>query len=311
MALRLGSRPYLDQFVWEKILRKTDWITCVRLNHTSIAKELLPSTKETQKHLHVAIANGNIRLVRGTLNTISGFPDLDIAAETDQFEMLQFLDGLDRAGSAICLATEKMGFYAAANNNQEMLEWLLENRLEVDGKGMLEGAAGTGNMALIHWVLEQADRCSISYIDPNQRRDSIHKALAAGYGDIAAFLADRFNYQSVLCTAACKVASLAVIQQILPAHSKHLTSKDLAQILAVALRRSDIHIFSAVLTFLSGTQSWHFPVQPRHRLLDTAAGHGSLSIIELLYAHLPDDLKDSYVTDQAMQQQQKAIIHKW
>ena len=120
----------------------------------------------------------------------------------------------------ICLATKRMGFYAAANCNQAMLEWLLKNRLEVDGSGMLEGAAGTGSMALIHWVLEQADQCRISYMDHRQCRSSIHKALETGHVDIAGFLTERFNHQSVVCHEACEVASLAVIQQILPAYCK-------------------------------------------------------------------------------------------
>ena len=188
VALRLQSRPYLDRFIWEKILLKTDWITCLRLNHISIAKELLPSIKETQEHLDTATADGNISLVSRMLKTVSGFPDMDIAAQANQFEMLQFLDGLDKAGSTVCTASPKMAIYATANCNQAMLEWLLENRLEIDGKGMLEAAAGTGNLHLIHWILEQVDQCRITYIDRRQSRSALQRALQHGHVRIAFLL---------------------------------------------------------------------------------------------------------------------------
>ena len=300
VALRLGSRPYLDQYTWEKILCKTDWITCLRLNHISIAKELLPSTKETQEHLNVATANGNISLVSRMLKTISGFPDLDIAAEADQLEMLTYLDGLDKAGSSICMASPKMAIYAAANCNQGMLEWLMTNRLEIDGKGILEAAAGTGSMPLVHWVLEQVDQCRMTYIDQHQSRIATRRALQDGHVGIANVLIDRFSHHSGACNAACEVANLVVIQQILPAYCKYLTSNNLAQVLRLALERGDEHIFSYVLEFLSVLQSRRFLVNPRHPLLDIAAEYGTLSMCELLHARLPDDLKNSSVTDQAM-----------
>ena len=300
VALRLRSRPYLDQYTWEKILRKTDWITCSRLNHISIAKELLPSTKETPEHLDVATANGNISLVSRMLKTISGFPDLDIAAEADQFEMLKFLDGLDKAGSSTCIASPKMAIHAAANCNQAMLEWLMTSRLEIDGKGLLEAAAGTGSMPLVHWVLDQVDHCRITYINHDQSWIATRRALQDGHVGIANVLIDRFSHHSGACNAACEVASLGVIQQILPAYCKYLTSNNLAQLLRLALERGDEHIFSCVLEFLPVLQSRRFLVHPRHPLLDIAAEYGTLSMCDLLYARLPDDLQNSSVTDQAM-----------
>ena len=154
VALRLMCQPYLDENLWEMILRRTDWITCSRLGHVRIAKELLPSNDTGQAQLNSAVASGEIVLVSQMLQTFSGYPDMDIAAKADQFEMLRFLDGLDKGGS-ICLATPQMAVHAATNCNQEMLEWLVQNRLDVDGGGILVAAAAVGNMSMIQWLLQQ------------------------------------------------------------------------------------------------------------------------------------------------------------
>ena len=143
------------------ILRKTDWITCVRLSHVSIAKQLVPSYEDVQAQLNAAVATGNIWLVSKMLQTCDGFPDMDIAAKADQFVMLKMLDSMEKAGSCVCQSTNKMAVYAATNCNLAMLDWLLLNRLEVDGKGVLEAAAEVGCILLVIWILDQAAKFRI------------------------------------------------------------------------------------------------------------------------------------------------------
>ena len=300
VTLRLQSKPYMDQYIWETILRKTDWVTCLELDHVSIAKELLPAEKEAQALLQRAVANGNIRLVSRMLQTFLGFPDMDAAAQADQFAMLRFLDSLDKSGTCICRATRKMGVYAAENCNQPMLQWLINNRLEVDGTGVFEAVVGTGSMALIHWVLEQAQQGSIARINGTEGIPALFKALRIGRMDIAVFLIDLFSLRPNVCLNACHVASLADLKQILHAYYKYMAEDSWFWALVILVKRGSIPMVSALLEFVQGIGLSCFSVGPKEALLDISAEHCSLSVSEFLYDQIPDELRASNVTDLAM-----------
>ena len=300
VALRLQSQPYLDRYIWEKILRKTDWETCLSLNHISIARELLPTDEEAQKLLNNAVAKGDMRLVSRMLQTFVGFLDMDIAAKADQFWMLKVFDKYDKSGTQICKGTGMMAVHAAENSNQEMLQWLIKNRMEVDGKGIFKAAARTGSMHLIHWILKQADKFNIACIDSSQTHDALCMAFKAGHADVACFLIEQFSLHSQACYSACECASLTLIQQILPGCSESLDDDNWYGIIAVLLRRNDMRIFSAVLEFMHSIGASCFLAPSLHSLLEVAAAHSDLRMVILLYANTPDDMKESSITDEAL-----------
>ena len=299
VALRMQIRPYLDQLVWEKILRKTDWITCLRLDHLSIGKELVPPEEEAQSLLDSAVACGDTLLVSRMLQTFDGFPSMDTAAKADQFEMLKFLDRLDKAGSCICLATSNMSGYAAANSNLVMLEWLITNRLEVNGLEMLSAAAGVGNIFVIHWILQQAEQLNRIFIDLCQAREALRNALRAGHLDIALFLIDHFSLHDVACEFAITYACLPVAQKIITAYSKDPDQMDWHYMTLKALMRSDDEILCMVLQIMRKVKG-KFPERPPCPLLEVAAKYGTVSLMQILVAQLSDKIWNSRVTDKAV-----------
>ena len=302
VALRLQSKPYMDEYIWETVLRKTDWITCLQLDHVSIAKELLPPEVEAQALLQSAVASGNIRLVSRMLQTFSGFPNMDIAAEADQFEMLKFLDGIDKSGTCICRATRRMAVHAATNCNQPMLEWLINNRLEAFGEGVFEAAAGTGSMPMLHWVLEQAKQGTMARIDSCRSHHALSKALQFGRMEMATYLIEHFSLHTNACVTACHVASLADLKQIWHAYYKYMAKDSWSRALFILVPRGDTAILSGLIEFVKDIGCSCFtitPVYPAECVLDIAAGN-SFSLTACLYDHIPDELRARYVTDQTM-----------
>ena len=297
VALRLETKPYLDQHLWETILRKTDWITCLRLNHVRIAKELIPCQKDAQDHLDKAVASGNIKLVGRALQSFSGFPNLDIAAKADQFEMLKFLDGLDRAGTCICVATEKMAVYAALNSNLAMLGWLIEMRLEVNGDGVLAAAAGLGNIHLINWILEQDKTFSVANISL-QAGDALSSALRAGHLKLALFLIERFSLQAMACVQASSDACLTVLQQLLLVYSDRMDSNCWSAAIAQALTRDDVDILSLILDRMRKVRG---SLCSESYLVEMAARSSSVRLMAVLVAAMPNELEKTNVTKAAMQ----------
>ena len=300
VALRLQIRPYLDQLVWEKILRKTDWITCLRLNHISIGKELLPPEGEAQAMLDSAVACGDVCLVRRMLQTFDGVPDMDTAAKADHFKMLNFLDGLDKAGFCICRATRKMAGYAAANCNLVMLEWLITNRLEVDGGEMLPAAAGAGNVFVIYWIFQQAEQYHRVYINDFDARQALCNALQAGHLEIALLLIDRFSFlQSVACKDAIKHACLSDVQRVMSGYLGDPDGKEWYFFTVYCFHRGEPEILSTVLDIMQ-TVEGRFPEQPPGPLFDIAAEYSTVDLMQTLLSHLPDEVKKMHVTDEAM-----------
>ena len=299
VALRLQVRPYLDQHVWEKILLKTDWITCLRLNHIGIGKELVPSEAEAQAMLDSAVAFGDVRLVRRMLQTFDGFPNMDTAAKADQFEMLKFLDEMDKAGSCICRATRHMAGYAAANCNLAMLEWLITNRLEVDGRAILPAAAGVGNTFVIYWIFQQAERYCRVYINGFQARQALCNALQAGHLDIAFLLIDHYNLHDVACKDAIKYACLPVVRRIISGYLGDPNGTEWHFFTVYCLHRGEPEILSTVLETMQ-TVKGRFPEIPPGPLFDMAAKYSTVDLMQILLPHLPDEARKMHVTDEAM-----------
>ena len=297
VMLRLQSKPYLDHHIWEMILRRTDWITCLRLNHVRIAAELVPCDEAAQVDLDQAVASGDIQLVSRMLQIFSGFPNLDIAAEADQFEMLKFLDSMDRAGTCVCVATGRMAVYAAINSNLAMLDWLINTRLEVDGKGVLAAAVELGNIHIISWIFEQDRLFSIAYIGTSQSEDCLDKALQTGRVDIAKFLIDHFSMQSVACEHAASHSSLAVLQQMLPICAKWMDDNCWFSTIVEALKRGSTEILASILGFIQEKKSSRCPKRP---LLSMAAKHSSTKLLEILATAFPEDLEKSDLVSSAM-----------
>ena len=279
------------------ILRKTDWITCLRLNHVRIAAELVPCDEEAQVHLDQAIASGDIQLVSRMLQIFAGFPNLDIAAEADQFEMLKFLDRIDRAGTCVCVATGRMDVHAAMNSNLAMLDWLINMRLEVDGRGVLAAAIELGNIHIINWILEQDRLCSIAYIGMAQTKHSLDKALQAGRVDIAKFLIDHFCLQSIACEHAASHSSLAILQQMLPIYAEWMDDYGWFSTIVEALRRGSNDILASILGYIQENKCPRCPERP---LLWTAAKYGSTSLLQLLATAFPEDMKKKALIQPAM-----------
>ena len=296
VALRLGTLPYLDQHLWEIILRRTDWITCLILNHIQIAKELVPCYKKAQDYLDRAVASGNIQLVSRILQTCSAVPNLDLAAKADQFEMLKFLDSMDRTGTCICLATGKMAIYAALSSNLSMLGWLIKKRLEVDGDGVLAAAAGLGNIQFINWILKQDKLFNIANLS-SQARDALSRALQAGHLDIAIFLIEHFSLQKEACVYAASDGCLTALKQIWLMYSGRMDEKSWSASITQGLKRGDTAVFQFVLDGVhnvSGTLCSESP------LLEYAAKYGSVSVMADLASAMPMELKKLSVTKAAM-----------
>ena len=224
---------------------------------------------------------------------------MDTAAKVDQFEILKFLNGLDKAGSCICLTTSKMSGYAAANSNLVMLEWLITDRLEVDGLEMLSAAAGVGNIFVIHWILQQAEQFNRVFIDFCQAREPLCNALQAGHLDIAFFLIDHFSLHDVACVFAISYACLPVALKIMTAYVEDPGHIDWHYLTVKALMRSDDEILCMVLQIMRKVKG-KFPERPPCPLLDLAAMYGTVSLMQILVSQLPDKIWNSHVTDKAV-----------
>ena len=303
VALRLQSKPYLDQYIWEQILRKTDWITCLRLNHISFAEQLMPSNEKAQAQLNSSVASGDIQLVSRILKNFDVFPNMDIAAKADQMEMLKVLDGMDKAGSCICRATKDMAVHAATNCNLAMLDWLICNRLEVDGSGVLAAAAEVGSIFMINWVVEQAEYLqALQSVDVfNQGpSEALYKALQAGHVDIAIFLVDHFRLHATACLHAINHASTrSAVQQFLLLYSGDESCTEWCVWTVEAVKRGNVEILSAVLDAMQRVRGTRIPVYTASQpLMDTAAKYGTVSMLQFLFAQMPDHLKR--VSDEAM-----------
>ena len=301
IALRLMCQPHLDEHIWDMILHETDWVTCLRLDLVRIAKELLPCDETAQRQLDSAVASGETVLVSRMLQIFSGFPDMDIAAEADQFEMLELLAGLDKAGTCICRATEQMAMHAATNNNHQMLEWLIENRLEVDGKDILVAAAEVGNLAMIHWVLEQWEHCRIA--GSLQHEKALSEALQGEHMEVIDFLIEHFGLQAKVCSKAVCFACKPLLRQLLQAYSQHIENDKWANLIVYSLQHDDPEVLCIVLEFESKIRGSCFSgefICSFRPLLDIAARHGNVSLIQPLYARMPDNLKKIAVTDNTL-----------
>ena len=309
VELRLQSKPYLDQYIWEQILRKTDWITCLRLNHVSIAKQLIPYDEEALTQLTTTVASGDTRLVSRIVKIFDGFLKMDIAAKADRFQMLKVLDGLDKAGSCIFFATRQMAVYAAANSNLAMLDWLFNNRLEVDGRGVLKAAAELGSIVLIIWVMEQAENFRIIDLHDTEAEDALCKALQAGHVDIAIFLIDYFGLQDIACSCAINHAStLTAVQQFLYAYYAHEDSMDWWDPITEAINHGNAEVLSTVLNVMQRIKGTSIPnhVSPASmtgdlsQYIDMAAKRGTVRMLQDLSNQMQDQLDDLCVSDNTM-----------
>ena len=288
----------------------------MRLSHVSIARQLVPSYEVVQAQLNDAVAGGNLRLVSKVLETCDGFPDMDIAAKADQFVMLKMLDSMEKAGSCICLSTNKMAVYAATNCNLAMLDWLLLNRLEANGEGVLEAAAGVGCIVLIIWILDQADNFRIVNLHYDEAIKAMCKALQCGHVDIAAVIVEYFSLQHEACTEVIRHASmLSGIQQFLFSyHDKRhgrLPSQWVKDIefwlerMGNALMRGDAETLQTVLDIMENITGIGFPESPGYArswkpLSDRAAYYGDVSVLQLLSDRMADHQKKIDFTNDAI-----------
>ena len=288
----------------------------MRLNHVRIARELVPSYEEVQAQLNAAVASGNVRLVSRMLETCDGFPDMDIAAKADQFEMLKMLDSMEKAGSCICLSTNRMAVHAAANCNLAMLEWLLLTRLEVNGEGVLEAAAGVGCILLIIWILDHADKFRIVNVWYEGPIKAMCKALECGRVDIAAVFVEYFSLQYEACREVIQHAStLPGIQQFLFAcydkRNGRVPSQWLEDIefwlerIEEALLYGDAGTLQIVLDIMQKITGTGFPTSPGYApswkpLCDRAAWYGDVSVLQLLSARMSDHQKEIDFSDKAI-----------
>ena len=300
VGLRLHTKPYLDQYIWEHILRKTGWITCLRLNHVQFAEELFPEFEEAQAQLNVVVADGDISIVSRIIQTFDLFPDMDIAAKADQFEMLNFLDGVDKAGSCICQATRQMAVHAATNSNLAMLDWLVSNRLEVDGTEVLTAAAATGNMFIISWRFRQDEKIRIAELSWEATK-ALCKALQAGRVDLATFLVEHFSLQETVCDSAFKSGSLTAVQQLLPAYYEHSSWVRCRLIDAALYVSCDAQILSAIMEFMQRVRSENYQDHGWDHTFCVAAKNGNASVIRVLGDQMPDQLRTRSITALAIE----------
>ena len=300
VALRLHTKPYLDQYIWEQILRKTDWITCLRLDHIKLAEDLIPEFEEAQAQLDAIVAGGDIRLVSRIIQTFSLFPDMDIAAKADQFEMLKFLDGLDKAGSCICQATSQMAVHAATNCNLAMLGWLVSNRLEVDGTEILTAAAATGNMFIVSWIFEQEEKTRIAKLVWEGQK-ALCKSLQAGHVDLAIFLVEHFSLQKTVCDSAFKSGSLTAVQQLLPVYYEQSSWVRCRLIDAALYASCDAEILSAVMEFMQRVRNENFKDHNWAHTICMAAKNDNPSVIQVLGAQMPDQVRTRSITGPAIE----------
>ena len=266
------------------------------LKHIDIAKKFVPCHKDVQDHLDKAVAKGNIQLVSSILQTCSGFPNLDLAAEADQFEMLKFLDGMDRAGKYICMATGKIAVYAVLNSNLAMLGWLFKRGLAVDGDGVLAAAAGLGDIHFINWILEQDKLFNIANLS-SQARDALSRALQAGHMDIAIFLIEHFSLQKEACVYAASDGCLTSLQQLCLMYSDRMDESSWSASITQALQRDDIAILHSVLDGMHDVRGTLCSKSP---LLEYAAKYSSVSGMAVLASAMPMELRKLNVTKAAM-----------
>ena len=305
----------------------------MRLSHVSIARQLVPSYEVVQAQLNDAVAGGNLRLVSKVLETCDGFPDMDIAAKADQFVMLKMLDSMEKAGSCVCQSTNKMAVYAATNCNLAMLEWLLLTRLEVNGEGVLEAAAGVGCIVLIIWILDQADKFRIVnlWYEEFHSHEGVSisamcKALQCGHVDIAAVIVEYFGLHYEACKEVVRHAStLPAIQQFLFAFydKRHGRLED--QRLSIsefwveriedALRCGDAETLQTVLDIMQKITGAGFPeLKPYTRSLpknfivpspwrpisNSAAWYGDVRVLQLLSARMANHQKKMDFSSEAI-----------